>query len=80
MTHILAPDDPVKENKRLLGHARHCRDLAKSSANVRKIQELTAIAKSYEAEAALILGLSKRQPPANGVQAFLQRIQRLASR
>ena len=55
MTRILAPDDPIKEHKRLLGQARHCRDLARSCDDARLIEELIAIANSYEATASLLL-------------------------
>jgi len=55
MTHILVPNDPAKERKRLLGQARHCRNLATSYDDERLIQELTAIAKSYEAMASLVV-------------------------
>jgi hypothetical protein len=55
MTHILVPNDPAKERKRLLGQARHCRNLATSYDDARLIQELTAIAKSYEAKASLVV-------------------------
>ena len=55
MTHILVPNDPAKERKRLLGQARHCRNLATSYDDARLIQELTAIAKSYEPMASLVV-------------------------
>ena len=52
MTRILVPNDPVEERKRLLGQARHCRDLANSYDDARLKQELSAIGKSYEAKTA----------------------------
>jgi hypothetical protein len=56
MTRILVPNDPAEERKRLLSHARHCRDLANSYDDARLKQELGAIGKSYEAKASLVVG------------------------
>ena len=56
MIGVLVPNDPVKERKRLLGQARHCRDLANSYDDARLKQELSAIGKSYEAKASLVVG------------------------
>ena len=56
MIGVLVPNDPVKERKRLLGQARHCRDLANSYDDARLKQELSAMGKSYEAKASLVVG------------------------
>ena len=56
MTHVLVPNDPVKERKRQLGQARHCHNLADSYDEARVKQELSAIGKSYEAMASLVVG------------------------
>ena len=55
MTSVLVPNDPVKERKRLLGQARHCRDRANSYDDARLKQELSAIGKSYEAKVSLVV-------------------------
>jgi hypothetical protein len=56
MTRVLDPNDRVKEREqRLLGQARHCRDLANSCDDARVKQELSAIGKSYEAMASILL-------------------------
>ena len=79
MTRILVPNDPVKERERLLGQARHCRDLANSYDDARFKQELGAIGKSYQAKASLVVdgGLVRRQMH-NGSPAFPQQMQRLS--
>jgi hypothetical protein len=79
MTRVLVPNDPVKERKRLLGQARHCRDLANSYDDARLKQELSAIGKSYEAKASLVVdgGFVRRQMH-NGSQAVPQQMQRLS--
>jgi hypothetical protein len=43
----------VTERKRLLGQAKHCRNLADKDEE--SVQELAALAKSYEAIASLIV-------------------------
>ena len=55
MAHILYPENPVQEYKRLLGQARHCRDLAGTCEDVRLNQDLAFLAASYEAKASLVL-------------------------
>jgi len=55
MLHVLASENAVTERKRLLGQARHCRDLADTLKDEEPIQELAALAKSYEAIATLIV-------------------------
>jgi hypothetical protein len=79
MTRVLVPNDPVKVRKRLLGQARHCRDLANSCDDARLKQELSAIGKSYEAKASLVVdgGLVRRQMH-DGSQASPQQMQRLS--
>jgi hypothetical protein len=79
MTRVLVPNDPVKERKRLLGQARHCRDLANSYDDARLKQELSAKEKSYEAKASLVVdgGLLRRQMH-HGSRAFPQQMQRLS--
>ena len=79
MIGVLVPNDPVKERKRLLGQARHCRDLANSYDDARLKQELSAMGKSYEAKASLVVdgGLVRRQMH-DGSQASPQRMQRLS--
>ena len=79
MTRILVPNDPVEERKRLLGQARHCRDLANSYDDARLKQEHSAIGKSYEAKASLVVdgGLVRRQTY-NGSRALPQQMQRLS--
>ena len=79
MTRSLVPNDPVKERERLLGQARHCRDLANSYDDARLKQELSAIGKSHEAKASLVVdgGLVRRQMH-NGSRAFPQQMQRLS--
>lgn len=54
MSHILAPDDPSTETDRLLGQARHCRDLATAMDEAQWVLQLVCLAKSYEAKAALV--------------------------
>jgi hypothetical protein len=71
MTRVLVPNDPVKERERLLGQARHCRDLANSYDDARLKQELGAIGKSYEAKASLVV-------VDGGSRAFPQQMQRLS--
>ena len=79
MTRILVPNDPVEERKRLLGQARHCRDLANSYDDARLKQELSAIGKSYEAKAALVVDSGPvRRQMYNGSRAFPQQMQRLS--
>jgi len=79
MIGVLVPNDPVKERKRLLGQARHCRDLANSYDDARLKQELSAMGKSYEAKASLVVegGVARRQMH-NGSQASPQQMQRLS--
>ena len=79
MTHVLVPNDPVKERKRQLGQARHCGDLANSYDDARLKQELSAIGQSYEAKASLVVdgGLVRRQMH-DGSRAFPQQMQRLS--
>jgi hypothetical protein len=55
MLHVLAPENAVTERKRLLGQAKHCRDLANTLKDEEPVQELAALAKSYEAVASLIV-------------------------
>jgi len=55
MLHVLAPENAVSERKRLLGQARHCRNLADTLKDEESVQELAALAKSYEAIASLIV-------------------------
>jgi len=55
MLYVLAPEDAVTERKRLLRQAKHCRNLADTLKDVESVQELAALAKSYEAIAALIV-------------------------
>jgi hypothetical protein len=79
MTRVLVPNDPAKERKRLLGQARHCRDLANSYDDARLKQELSAIGKSYEAKASLVIeGVVVRRQMHNGSRAFPQQMQRLS--
>jgi hypothetical protein len=54
MSHILVPDHPREETARLLGHARHCRQLATSVPEDQLVDQLMTLAKSYEAKAALL--------------------------
>ncbi|QDP25790.1 hypothetical protein [Bradyrhizobium cosmicum] len=54
MSHILVPDHPREETARLLGQARHCRQLATAAAEDELIEQLVTLAKSYEAKAALL--------------------------
>ena len=79
MTSVLVPNDPVKERRRLLGQARHCHNLANSYDEARAKQELSAIGKSYEAMASLVVGgeLVRRQMQ-DGSQASPQQMQRLS--
>jgi len=79
MTRILVPNDPVKERERLLSQARHCRDLANSYDDARLKQELSAIGKSYEAKASLVVGggLVRRQMH-DSSRAVPQQMQRLS--
>jgi hypothetical protein len=53
MLHVLAPENAVTERKRLLGQAKHCRDLADTLKDEVSVQELAALAKSYEAIASM---------------------------
>jgi ERCC4-type nuclease len=78
MTRILVPTDPVKERKRLLDQARHCRDLANSYDDARLKEELSAIEKSYEANASLVVdgGFVRRQM--HDGSPFPQQMQRLS--
>ena len=46
----------AEERKRQLGQARHCHNLANSDDDARVKQELSAIGKSYEAMASLVVG------------------------
>ena len=79
MTRVLVPNDPVKERKRQLGLARHCHDLQNSYDDARVKQELSAIGKSYEAMASLVVGgeLVQRRMH-DGSQASPQQMQRLS--
>ena len=79
MTRVLVPNDPVKERERQLGQARHCHNLANSYDDARLKQELSAIGKSYEAMASLVVGgeLVQRQMH-DGSQASPQQMQRLS--
>ncbi|MCW5701043.1 MAG: hypothetical protein AB7I42_01490 [Bradyrhizobium sp.] len=51
MAHILFPEDPVQEYRRLLGQARHCRNLAEACEDKHLNEELALLAASYEAKA-----------------------------
>jgi len=53
--HVLTPENSVTERKRLLRQARHCRDLANTLKDGESVQELVALAKSYEAIVSLIV-------------------------
>jgi len=53
MLHVLAPENAVTERKRLLRQAKHCRDLADTLKDEESVQELRALAKSYEAIASM---------------------------
>jgi hypothetical protein len=77
MTRILVPNDPLKERERLLEQAKHCRDLANSYDDARSKQELSALGKSYEAKASLVVVDGGRQMH-NGSRAFPQQMQRLS--
>ena len=79
MTRVLVPNDPVKERKRQLGRARHCRDLANFYDDARLKQELSAMGKSYEAKASFVVddGLVWRQARSSS-RAFPQQMQRLS--
>ena len=55
MLHVLTPENAVTERKRLLGQAKHCKDLADTLKDEESVQELAALAKSYEAIASLIV-------------------------
>ena len=55
MTRILVLEDPVQESERLLGQARHCRDLAHASGDKRLNEDLAQLAACYEAKASLVL-------------------------
>jgi hypothetical protein len=73
------PNDPVKERKRQLGQARHCYNLANSYDDARVKQELSAIGKSYEAMASLVVGGEPwRRQMQDGSQASPQQMQRLS--
>ena len=54
MPHILLPDHPRQERARLLGQARHCRQLSATTVEEHLIEQLVTLAKSYEAKAALL--------------------------
>jgi hypothetical protein len=55
MTRVLVPNDPAKERKRQLGQARHCYNLANSYDDARVKQQPSAVGKSYEAMASLVV-------------------------
>ena len=79
MTRVLVPNDPVKERKRQFGQARHCYNLANSYDDARVKQELSAIGKSYEAMALLVVdGELERRQLHDGSQASPQQMQRLS--
>lgn len=54
MSHILVPDHPREETTRLLGQARHCRELATAAVADELIEQLVTLARSYEAKATLL--------------------------
>jgi hypothetical protein len=62
MPHILAPDRPAEETVRLLGHARHCRTLANAMTEAQLIEQLVALARSYEAKATLLRASCEARP------------------
>ena len=55
MARILVLENPLRECERLLGRARHCRDLAQASEDKRLNEDLAWLAASYEAKASLVL-------------------------
>lgn len=55
MAHILVPENPSQECERLLGRARHCRDLVHASDDKRFNEDLAVLAACYEAKASLVL-------------------------
>ena len=52
--HILAPDNAGDETHRLMDQATHCRELATSLDEAQLVEQLVALARSYEAKAALL--------------------------
>jgi hypothetical protein len=54
MQPVLTSDDPGVERERLLGQAKHCRNLASAAEDDEAARMLASLARSYEAKASLV--------------------------
>jgi len=55
MVLVLTPENAESERRRLLAQAKHCSDLAGALKDEESVQQLAALARSYEATALLVV-------------------------
>lgn len=79
MVRVLASEDPAGEKTRLLGQAKHCRELARALADHATSQEMVSLARSYEAKSAMVAisSVPVKAAVAGETRSIPQQMQRL---